>query len=228
MHRDSSEHYFNSQMKTEFTDYNNVNDHISSHWPAIESAIAGLHLRLKASDQDRIQGNPIFDPVGTNAALKSALEAAGWASNVTIPAAYEFLGTDIDFEKDGVVLEVQFSNYPFLLNNVVRTHLFSRRQVYFNANVPRALIVITKCKVFPASNSTLYYEQGKKQLDVLARPEVFDLPIRLVGLSEDVGSNVPCVYTTYQNSRYSRTVVSQDHKTCRIRSAGARARLEVE
>jgi len=215
-------------MKIKFTDYNGVDAHVSEHWTAIKSAITALPLHLKASDQDGIQGNPIFDAVGTNSALKSALEAAGWSSNVTIPTGYKFFGTDIDFEKEGVALEVQFSNYPFLLNNVVRTYLFWRKDVRFNGNVPKALIVVTKCKVFPASNSTLYYEQGKNQLDVLALPDVLSLPIRLVGLSEDLGSRVPCVYTTYENPRHSRTVVRQDTKTCAIHSAGARARLEVE
>jgi hypothetical protein len=214
-------------MKVEFTDYNSAGTHVASLWSSVEKLIQALSLRLKASDQYGLQGTPIFDPVGTNSAIKSALIESGWSSSVPIPDEYSFLGTNIDFEKEGVVLEVQFSNYPFLLNNVVRTYLFSRQKVQFNGSIPKALIVVTKCKLFPASNSTLYYEQGKNQLDVLASPDVFDLPIRLVGLSEDVDTRVPCVYTTYESARYSRTVVREETKSCNIQTSGARAKLTV-
>jgi hypothetical protein len=214
-------------MKVEFTDYNGVGAHVAGLWPSVERVIREMPLRLKASDQNGLQGSPIFDPVGTNSAMKSALINLGWSSSVLIPSEYSFLGTNIDFEKEGVVLEVQFSNYPFLLNNVVRTYLFSRQKVLFNRSIPKALIVITKCKMFPASNSTLYYEQGKNQLDVLASPDVFDLPIRLVGLSEEANSRVPCVYTAYESARYSRTVVREETKTCDIQTSGARAKLTV-
>jgi hypothetical protein len=215
-------------VKIKSTDYNGAAAIVSPLWGVIENAIAEMPLRLKASDQAGLQGNMIFDPVGTNSALKEALVAAGWHPKVTIPSAYQCLGTDVDFEKDGVILEVQFSNYPFLLNNVIRTYLFSCQRVAFNGRVPKALIVITKCKVFPASNSTLYFEQGKNQLDILAASNVAPFPIRLVGLSEDAGSKVPCICKMYHNPRYSRTVVDEKPMTCAIQSAGARARFVLE
>lgn len=213
-------------MKLKFTDYNNPDQIVSRLWPDVVEAIEATSLRLKGSDQEGIQGNPIFDPVGTNSALKDALSRKGWDNNVVIPSSYKFLGKDVDFEKDGVILEVQFSNYPFLLNNVVRTYLFNRQDARISGAVPQALIVITKCKIFPASNSTLYYEQGKNQLDVLATPDVFNLPIRLVGLSEDQNTDVPCVFTTY-NKRYSRTPMRSEERVCKIRPGGARARLSI-
>jgi hypothetical protein len=213
-------------MKIKTTDYNGVADIVRPHWEAIEQIITNTSLRTKSSDQRGIQGSVIFDPVGTNQALKTSFVQQGWACGVAIPGEYNFLGTDVDFVKDNIIMEVQFSNYPFLLNNVVRTHLFSRQEVNFLGNTPRALIIITKCKIFPASNSTLYYEQARNQLNVLASPEVFNLPIRLVGLSEDEDSVVSCIHTSYENARYSRIVANERQVQCRIRSNGARARLE--
>jgi hypothetical protein len=147
---------------------------------------------------------------------------------VAIPESYDFLGTGVDFIKNNILLEVQFSNYPFLLNNVVRTYLFNKQRVRIGSGTPEALIIITKCKIFPASNSTLYYEQGEQQLSVLASPNVFNLPVRLVGLSEEIESRVPCIFTTYASRRYSRDATDQQEKSCYIKRAGARAKLELE
>lgn len=68
------------------------------------------------------------------------------------------------------------------------------------------VVIVTKGKMFPASNSTLYYEQARSQLNELAKHRVFDAPIRLVGLFEEPGSIVEATWTSYEASRYSRTV----------------------
>ena len=74
-----------------------------------------MPLHIKASDQAGIQGNPIFDPVGTNEYVKTALIQYNWQSNLPIPVAYSFLGKEVDFGKAGIIIEIQFSNYPYLL-----------------------------------------------------------------------------------------------------------------
>ncbi len=62
--------------------------------------------------------------------------------------------------------------------------------------------------MFPASNSTLYYEQAVSQITELSRNKVFDVPIRLVGLFANHGA-ANAVYTEYSAARYSRTVGNQ-------------------
>lgn len=103
------------------TDFNHADevfrDTHSSECGAISSALQAVTLHLKGSDQAGIVGTPIWDAVGNNAAIKEELVAQGWQPNIPIPAPYAFLGKDVDFVKSGVVVEVQFSNYPFLLNN---------------------------------------------------------------------------------------------------------------
>ena len=96
----------------------------------------------------------------------------------------------MDFSKNGVIVEAQFSNYPFLMNNVLRAQLFFKSKTPLLEEPTSLVIIITKGHMFPASNSTLYHEQGAKQLAALAKYQVFDVPIRLVGLFESLNSEI--------------------------------------
>ena len=182
-----------------------------------------MPLHLKASDQAGLQGNLIFDPVGTNEHIKRELMNLRWNANTPIPSQFSFLGTDVDFLKSGLLVEVQFSNYPFLLNNTVRSELFFKARTRLGNSTVDAAVIITKAHMFPASNSTLYYEQAQNQLTELANHNVFDVPIRLVGLFETDSGIADVMFTEYENPRYSRTVVNRSSRRCRI-SAGRTSR----
>ncbi len=164
-----------------------------------------MPLHLKASDQGGKQGRPIFDPVGTNEAIKAALDRHGWR-RIPIPAEFKFLGIDIDFGKGGVIAEAQFSNYPFLLNNTIRSELFFRSKIALAGEPTKLAVIITKAHMLSAANSTLYYEQAVHQLTSLAKYKVFDVPIRLVGLFVERTGIIPATWTGYSATRYSRTV----------------------
>lgn len=170
---------------------------------------------------------PIFDPVGTNAAIKTSLVGCGWQANVPIPSEFKFLGTDIDFGKKGTVVEVQFSNYPFLLNNLLRSELFFRAKTAFTGASTELVVIVTKAGMFPASNSTLYFEQAVKQLDSLMKHRVFTVPIRLIGLFEILGKNTKAVWTEYENPRYSRTPLSAKTKTFKVLKDGTSSRCRI-
>lgn len=189
-----------------------------------------MPLHIKASDQAGIQGNAIFDPVGTNEYIKAAFIHDGWQSNIPIPAPYRFLGTDVDFAKTGIIIEIQFSNYPFLLNNTLRSELFFKAKTEFVGYPTNLVIIVTKALMFPASNSTLYYEQAVNQLTALAKNQVFDVPIRLVGLFEQQNTIVPIIWTEYLSKRYSRTVNTRVSRQCQIiagRSARSRCLINL-
>ena len=203
----------------------------AKQWTELQKALKRMPLHIKASDQAGLQGNPIFDPVGTNAYIKDKLEAIGWASGIPIPTEYRFLGTDVDYGRNGVLVEVQFSNYPFLLNNTLRSELFFKSKTCLpQIGRTRLVVIVTKAHMFPSSNSTLYYEQAENQLSALARNKVFDCPIRLVGLFGRKNAQVRVTFTEYHNPRYSRTVVKRETKQLRIasgRSARSRCNLEI-
>lgn len=175
-----------------------------------------MPLHIKPSDQAKIQGTPIFDPVGSNEHIKNNLVKLGWHSNILIPTAYRFLGKDIDFGKAGIILESQFSNYPFLLNNVLRSELFFKAGIDFIGHPTKLVVIITKAQMFPASNSTLYYEQAVEQLTALIQNNVFDVPIRLIGLFEPQNITISAISTVYQNTRYSRIVQTRTSCDCQI------------
>jgi len=200
-------------MLIEWTDFNGADERVAqkyqTEWRELQAVLEAMPLHLKASDQANIQGRAIFDPVGTNQHIADGLVPMGWQQKIAIPEAFKFLGTDVDFGKNGVIVEVQFSNYPFLLNNTQRSDLFYRAQTVFHGAPTDLVIIVTKAGMFPSSNSTLYYEQALNQLTALAQHAAFTVPIRLVGLFESVG-RVQATWTGYSAARYSRIVDSRD------------------
>lgn len=206
-------------MLLQTTDFNNagqlVGGQFQQPWLELNQVLSAMPLHLKASDQKQIKGRPIFDPVGTNEHIAARLTSLGWSAKIGIPPPFSFLGTDVDFGKSGLIVEVQFSNYPFLLNNTLRSELFFRAGTVFHQAPTGLVVIITKGGMFPSSNSTLYYEQAMSQLSALASHQVFTVPIRLVGLFEALGT-VNAMWTKYKSARYSRTVLTRTQRAFSI------------
>jgi hypothetical protein len=219
-------------MNLAVTDYNEAAKIFAKtsakEWTELETILQELPLCLKPSDQKGRRGNAIFDPVATNAFIREMLRARfAWVTNIPISAEYSFLGLDFDAGKNGVMLEVQFSNYPFLLNNMLRGELFYKGHFAIGTRATTVAVIVTKGGMFPASNSTLYYEQAKKQLDALAKNRVFTVPLRLVGLMSPTKGSVKALWTA-AGARYSRDLSSQRKVVCEIQPGGAlRCRIEI-
>lgn len=215
-----SECFIIDRMLIQFKDYNSANEVIfqnyQTEWDELLSTLNEMSLHLKASDQQGKQGSPIFDPVGTNAHIKEHLSQKGWKNTIPLGKELDFLGTDIDFWKNGIVLEAQFSNYPFLLNNIIRSEVLFKSNFKVDGRSTKILIVVTKARIFPASNITLYYEQAIGQVDFLNRLDIFEIPVRLIGLFENLGVSIPSKWSTYKNPRYSRDPVNRKDVECSI------------
>jgi hypothetical protein len=220
-------------MRVEYVDFNHAEncftEEFRKEWNEVRTALRRMPVHLKASDQDKIQGSLIFDPVGTNAYIKRTLcrKPASWKPGIVIPRDYAFLGVDVDFVKRGVLVEAQFSNYPFFLNNVIRSELFYQSKVNLAGEPMQVLVLIANAKMFPASQSTLYFEQAKEQLDGLTKFHVVDVPVRLVGLFEKENTIVPAKFTKYSAARYSRTVTLQEDRQCQISRTKTRCTLRL-
>lgn len=217
-------------MELKITDFNGSEKILSTtharEWEEVEAALRGMPLHLKASDQRGKQGSLIFDPVGTNAYIKASLSPHGW-QGTSIAPEYNFLGIDVDFAKSGVILEAQFSNYPFLLNNLLRSELFFRERVPFAGAPLTVAIIVVKAAMFPASNSTLYYEQALNQLNGLGKFKLFSVPLRLVGLFSPIRKSVEVTFTKYSAARYARKVSEHSSIVCDISSGGG-ARCKIK
>ena len=216
-------------MILRYTDFNNANNILANQyaveWKELEHVLSNMHLHLKPSDQRGKKGQPIFDPVGTNGHIKEELRKLGWQANIPIPATFNMWGTDVDYAKRGLIGEAQFSNYPFLLNNLIRSELFYQAKVQFTTQAPAVTVVVMKAYMLPASNSTLYYEQAANQISSIAPYNVFDVPLRLVGLFEGKNVVTDVIWTHYAASRYSRTVASRVTRRCRVTAGRARCTI---
>jgi hypothetical protein len=199
----------------------------SAEWIDIASILAELRLHLQASDQAGRVGSPIFDPKGTNAALTELARARGWVT-VPVPVELTMFGTDWDAGKGSTLAEWQFSNYPFLWNNVIRTQaVMSGKVPLEGVDQTRALVVVTKGGEFPASNSTLYYEQAEAQLEAVFKTGSFSLPVRLVGLTVPADADcVEAVWSIYSN-RYGRAPTSRDSQLMRVTRSRRRTKYGV-
>lgn len=208
-------------MIIKYSDYNAAEKVISKkykeEWGKLEKVLFEMPLHLKISDQAGRVGSFIFNPVGTNRYIKKQLVKFKWLSNIPIPEKYSFLGINVDFGVGGIVIEVQFSNYPFFLNNLVRSELFYKSKTSIAKKPTDLLIIITKAHMFPASNSTLYYEQAVKQINELAANNVFDIPIRVIGLFVEKEKEILAKLTKYDKNRYSRTIVKELKISCSLK-----------
>jgi hypothetical protein len=202
-------------MHIQIADYNNAQSLFYSikpdHWRELETVLLDSPLFLQASDQAGKVGEPIFDPKATNAHLKKASFAYNWHP-IPVPEELNEFGMDWDAGKDGVLAEWQFSNYPFLWNNIIRSEsVFTGAISLPSVGGVQALVIVTKSGALPSSNSTLYYEQARAQLETVTRFGTFSIPIRLVGLM--LPGNVKrmnAVWTIYNNPRYDREPQQQD------------------
>jgi hypothetical protein len=191
----------------------------SAEWNDLSEVLAELRPHLQASDQKGKVGAPIFDPKGTNAALTALAKERGWLT-VPVPLELTMFGNDWDAGRGSTLAEWQFSNYPFLWNNVIRTQAVIAGGVRLaSVDETKALVVVTKGGEFPASNSTLYYEQAEAQLEAVFKTGAFSLPVRLIGLVLPEGAaEVDVVWTTY-SARYGRAPETQEVKTMKVTGA---------
>lgn len=188
-----------------------------SHWQDLQSVIGSFLPQFQSSDQAGKIGVPIFDPKATNAKLTKGAAALGWDA-IPVPTELRPFGVDWDGGKGPVLAEWQFSNYPFLWNNVIRTEaVFQSRAVLPGLDQPvEALVVVTKSGRFPASNSTLYYEQARAQLDTVTTLGVFNIPIRLVGLDVDPNATTLEIDWNQYSGRYGRNPISTQRRTMNV------------
>jgi hypothetical protein len=182
----------------------------AAEWADIDAVLRATPIFLQGSDQRSRQGKPIFDPKATNAHLTAQCAIRDWKA-IPVPDELTAYGVDWDGGKNTILAEWQFSNYPFLWNNIIRTEAALRNRVNLpHVGVPKGLIVVTKCGMFPASNSTLYYEQALAQIRPAIELGVFATPIRLVGLSILEGAReIQATWSEYGNARYDRAPVVQ-------------------
>jgi hypothetical protein len=189
----------------------------AGEWSDLSRIVEGLPISLQASQQAGIGGRPIFDPKATNAFLNAEAARLGWRV-IPVPAALKEFGTDWDGGKGGTLAEWQFSNYPFLWNNIIRSEAVYKGKVHLGGlGQIEGLVIVTKGGLFPSSNSTLYYEQAKAQVKAVTALGAFSIPIRLVGLTILQGTPTIDVMWSEYPERYCRDADRQTPKKMALR-----------
>ncbi|WP_017305696.1 BglII/BstYI family type II restriction endonuclease [Spirulina subsalsa] len=210
-------------MLIEYTDFNNQNEDLSrkfaSEWMEVEQTLCSMPLYVKGSNQQGIKGNMVFDPIATNAYIKNSLQSKGWIANAAIPEHINPLGKDVDFTKNTVLLEIQFSHYAFLLNNIIRSEVFFKSRSALNSHSVALMVLVTKFDILPSANSSLHYTQAVEQLLVIETANIFSLPTRIVGLNVDIENEIQAIFTQYQSPQ-SRRIESQTPINCMVQKSG--------
>ncbi len=139
--------------------------------------------------------------------MTRATRERGWRT-IPVPADLREFGHDWDAAKRETLAEWQFSNYPFLWNNCIRSEAVYKAGVELpELGVVKGLVVVTKGGLFPASNSSLYFEQARAQFAAATNFNAFTIPIRLVGLTiEPQVDRYQAIWTEYAD-RTSRTAL---------------------
>ncbi|MFD8937802.1 hypothetical protein ACFV0R_21520 [Streptomyces sp. NPDC059578] len=183
----------------------------AQEWADMEYVLEGLQLQLQPSGQAGLDGRAIFDPKATNRILTAGMAAHGW-HKINVPTSLRAFGTDWDAGRNAVLAEWQFSNYPFLWNNIIRSQVVARNGWQLNgmSSAPRALLVVTKSGCLPASQSTLYFEQGKAQMESVLSALDLNLAIRLVGLTIDEHASFVTASWNGYAGRTSRSVITAE------------------
>lgn len=202
------------------SDFNGAEDYFAGagadEWFDIKDVVTSLVPQFQPHGQAGLEGLANFDPKATNHHLTVAARDFGW-NKVPVPSDLKEFGLDWDAGKGGTLAEWQFSNYPFLWNNIIRSEGVFRSGTPLQG-VPRvrALIVVTKSGSFPASNSTLYYEQAHRQVSAAIRFNAFTIPIRLVGLTLEPDCTTLEVDWNEYHNRYGREVAQTSRRVLNV------------
>lgn len=201
-------------MEIVVADFNSADGYYSGpgadEWADIAAVVGELPLYLQGSGQEGLGGRPIFDPKATNAFLTARAFGRGWKA-IPVPADLMAFGVCWDAGKGRTIAEWQFSNYPFLWNNVIRSEAVYKSRVRLAGLEPiEALIVVTKSGLFPSSNSTLSFEQARAQVEAVTTFGTFSIPIRLVGLTLPKSALSATVTWSEYPGRYSRAAHGQE------------------
>lgn len=205
-------------MFTKIIDYNEakhlIKNEFENEWLELNSILLKMPLYLKESQQKGKEKQLVFDPIGTNRYISKELTEKKWCKDIDIPKKFRALGKEIDFGKNHIILESQFSNYPFLSNNIFRSEIMFRKEPELEKiGKIKLFIILTKDHAIPSANSSLYCQQARNQ--VKFSEEIFSLPIRLISLHCKINTKINAIMTDYKK-RYSRDSINDEKIKCEI------------
>jgi len=164
-------------------------------WTDLNEIVTEMPLYLQGSLQAGRIGSAVFDPKATNLHLKAKLrqEVGGPSQSQETSRRLVTTGTAARVKR--------------LLSGSSRTIVHKTRLKLPEMSPIKGLIIVTKSGLFPAAQSSLYFEQAEAQLASATALGIFTIPIRLVGLTiKSQVDEYEAVWTEYAD-RTSRTAL---------------------
>lgn len=171
-----------------------------AEWAELQAVLSETQYHVQLCNQKGRTEERIFSPSMANSALKDALLTRGWEAGVRIENSSYESGKDVDFFKNGVVLEVQFAHYGLLQADISRMEqlhtdvlrLAGGRKVSCGVE-----IVVTNG--MPRSQSVAHMEQAQTRAAPIART----IPVALVGIQPPVRGEQVVLHEIQPRSRRS-------------------------
>ena len=156
----------------------------SAEMAEIESVLANTLYHVQFCGQKGRTSDLIFSPSQSNTAIENAFIAAGWEAGVSLTNPGYDTGRNIDFYKNGVAIEVQFSHYGLCMTDISRMERLFTRNLHLHPSPEGTLrpvvagVEIVIDRSMPASQSVTH-------MDILrtrGAPIAQKLPLLMVGI----------------------------------------------
>lgn len=171
----------------------------------ILSVVAGVEYQVQLCGEAGRTSELIFSPSFNNASIKAAFGALGWECGVALENPTPETGRDVDYYKDGVVVEVQFAHYALCFADVSRMQRLFSGQLHLKPRTggkPRPVYVGAEIVVDAAMPTS----QGVARLNQLRErgaPLATSLPLLMVGVLPPQPGDIVVQHTHVPRSRRS-------------------------
>lgn len=178
-----------------------------NEWVEFIEMIAEVPYHVQLCRQKGRETEMIFSPSMANAELKKRLVDKNWSANVPIANPSYHSGKDVDFYKNGVVLEVQFAHYGLMQADVGRMEELRTGGLALAGGFPVDCgIELVVTNRMPRSQSVAHLGQALTRAAPLART----LPLILVGITPPRPGEKVILHEVEERSRKSKALREVD------------------
>lgn len=187
-------------MRYQFHDLNGADVILqgTAEWDEIDNVLQDLKYGVQLCRQKDRETELIFSPSTSNERICDRLTALGWAPGVALQNPSYDTGKEVDFYKNGIVLEVQFAHYGLLQTDISRMQrLFDGGLKLSNGGKVKCGIEIVVNSDMPTSQSVSHFGQATSRGAAIAS----SVPLRLVGIEKPCTGDSVIEYEVPERAR---------------------------
>lgn len=156
-------------------------------WRQLLELVAASAYQMQGCGERKRVGEPIFSPSMNNATLRAGFAREGWLCGVPLLTPTPASGRDVDFYKQGVVVEAQFSHYGLLQGDFARMEgLYTGPLALRGGLSVECGVVIVVNRAMPTSQSVSRADQAVGR----AAPLAPTIPVAVVDVLPPEASDV--------------------------------------